>query len=98
MSVDKNTVPAITSVKDDQGTEIDNGGTTAATSVQLSGLAGALESVDILDGADWLGGINTNAAGHWIVDTRMTLGAHSITAKGKAGTSPASTFTVVEAK
>lgn len=99
MSVDKNAVPAITSVKDNQGSEIPNHGATTATAVQLSGLAGAGEKVEILDGSVLKGQVVVNSAGHWALHlTGLAVGIHSITAKGAAGTSPARTFTVIAAK
>ncbi|POA44419.1 hypothetical protein C1893_25495 [Pseudomonas sp. MPR-ANC1] len=99
MSVDKNAVPAITSVKDDQGSEIPNGGATTATSVQLNGLAGAGENVQILDGVVVRGQVVATAAGHWALSlTGLTRAPHSITARGEAGFSPARTFTVIAGK
>lgn len=98
MSAEKNVVPVITSVRDDEG-EIDNGGTTSATSVQLSGAADAGEKVEIFDGAVLRGQVVVGAAGLW--DSRLTslmVGAHSVTARGSAGTSPVRTFIVVPAK
>ncbi|MBY8934886.1 hypothetical protein [Pseudomonas fluorescens] len=98
MSAEKNVVPVITSVRDDRGV-IDNGGTTSATSVQLSGVADAGEKVEIFDGAVLRGQVVVGAAGLW--DSRLTslmVGAHSVTARGSAGTSPVRTFIVVPAK
>ncbi|WP_322846007.1 hypothetical protein [Pseudomonas sp. B33.4] len=99
MSAEKNGVPTITSVKDDKGLEIPNGGATSATAVHLSGFAVAGEKVEIFDAAVSRGQAVTSAAGLWDLGLPgLTLGIHSITAKGSAGSSPARTFTVVEAK
>ncbi|MGU9850926.1 hypothetical protein ACU680_09025 [Pseudomonas koreensis] len=99
MSTEKNTVPVITSLKDSKGAEIPNGGTTSATAVELSGLAPAADTVEIFDNAAVKGRVTANAAGDWLFHlTGLSVGVHSITAKGEAGTSAAHRFTVVAAK
>lgn len=95
MSTEKNTVPVITSMKNSQGEEIPNGGITSSTVVQSSGLASDGDKLQILDGATVMGQVVADAAGRWHFSlTGLSLGGHSITAKGQAGGSAARTFTV----
>lgn len=99
MSVEKNGVPTITSVKDDKGLEIPNGGATSATSVHLSGFAVTGEKVEILDGAVLKGQVIASVEGYWaLLLTGLMQGMHSITAKVSAGTSPVRSFIVSAAK
>ncbi len=99
MSTGKNVVPVITTVKDEKGVEIPNGGATSATSVHLSGFAAAGENVEILDAGVPKGQVVASGAGGWtLLLTGLALGAHSITAKANAGISPTRNFTVVAAK
>ncbi|MFJ2536853.1 hypothetical protein [Pseudomonas sp. NPDC087614] len=99
MSAEKNVVPVITNVKDDNGLEIPNGGATFATSVHLSGIAVVEERVEILDASVVKGHVIASGTGSWALHlTGLNLGAHSITARGSAGMSQARTFTVVAAK
>ncbi|MBC3362702.1 hypothetical protein HU806_06280, partial [Pseudomonas sp. SWRI154] len=91
--------PAITSVKDPQGTEIPNGTTTTATTVTLSGKASNNQLVEIFDGATSKGTSRANGIGDWSLQvTGLALTAHSFTAKAKYGAEPVSdarTFTVI---
>lgn len=99
MSAEKNVVPVITNVKDDNGVEIPNGGATSANSVQLSGVAPAGEEVEIFDGAVPRGRVVVSATGGWDFHlTSLMPGAHSVMAKGSAGMSSARSFTVIAAK
>jgi hypothetical protein len=95
MSTEKNTVPVITSMKDSQSEEIPNGGTTSSTVVQSSGLASAGDELQIFDGATLKGRVVADAAGNWhFILTALSLGVHSITARGRDLNSQARTFTV----
>ncbi|MFJ5255732.1 hypothetical protein ACIP8I_11085 [Pseudomonas sp. NPDC088414] len=98
MSIKKNTVPVITSVKNSQGEEIPNGGITSSTVVPLSGLAPAGDELQILDGATVMGQVVADAAGTWhfhLMD--LSVSTHSIRARGQAGVSAPRTFIVTVA-
>ena len=95
MSTEKNTVPVITSMKDSQGEENPNGGTTSSTVVQSSGLASAGDELQIFDGATLKGRVVADAAGTWhFILTALSVSRHAITAKGRAGISAPRTFIV----
>ncbi|WP_196304785.1 Ig-like domain-containing protein, partial [Pseudomonas fluorescens] len=94
--------PTIASVKDPQGTEIPNGGTTTSTTVTLSGKASTSQRVEIFDGTTSKGTADVNANGDWTKTlTGLAVAALSFTAKGLYGSpqpvSPARTLTVREA-
>lgn len=95
MSTEKTTVPVITSVKNSQGEEIPNGGTTRGSVVQLNGLASAGDELNIFDGATVKGQVVADAAGTWVFNLAgLPVKMYSITARGRAGVSAPRTFSV----
>ncbi|MNJ39334.1 Bacterial Ig-like domain (group 2) [compost metagenome] len=92
--------PVITSVKDPQGVEIPNGGSTIHTSVTLSGSATKDQKVEIFDGASSKGSADVGSNGLWThTVTGLSVASHSFTAKALYGSgqvsTPAWTLTVV---
>jgi hypothetical protein len=99
MTTEKNSVPTITSVRDSQGVEIPNGGATPSSNLQLSGFASAGDRVEIIDNNVVKGQILANATGAWLFYLMgLSVGGHSISAKGQAGISAPRTFSVVAGK
>jgi len=92
-------IPSIVSLKDLSGKEIPDGGTTTDTSVIIAGLAEKMQRVEVLDGAMSSGLASVDSAGNWMFQMkRLSVGAHSVTAKalyGAGAVSAARTFTVV---
>ena len=92
--------PVISSVKDSEGQEIVDGGTTTETSVTLTGTAPANLGVEVLDGDVSKGKPIANASGQWTLPVSgLDVGAHVMTAKalyGENEVSVARGFTVAE--
>ncbi|GAB0105151.1 hypothetical protein JMUB6875_41290 [Nocardia sp. JMUB6875] len=87
--------PTIKSVIGSNEVLIPNGGTTADTSVTLSGTASAGLLVEIFDGEISRGRTTVTSSGTWTLPaTALTVGAHSLAAKQTSaeGTSPWSTI------
>ncbi|MGV8917626.1 MAG: hypothetical protein ACOH2R_07480 [Pseudomonas sp.] len=87
--------PIITSIKDANGVDIPNGGTTAQTQVTLEGEAASNQRVDILDGTDSKGITTVDINGKWTLTlSGLTAKTYSIKAKGLYGTQPESAVRV----
>lgn len=78
--------PVISSVKDSEGQEIADGGTTTETSVTLTGTAPATLGVEVLDGDVSKGKPIADDAGQWTLPVSgLDIGAHVMTAKALYG-------------
>jgi hypothetical protein len=95
MSTEKNTVPVITSVKNSQGEEVPDGGTTRGSVVHLSGLAPAGDELEIFDAATMKGLVVATAAGTWLFELKdLSVKTYSIKAIGRGLHSNTRRFTV----
>ncbi|MBC3950978.1 hypothetical protein [Pseudomonas folii] len=80
----------IDSVKDAEGVEIPDGGTTVSSSVTLTGRANADQDVEILDDMSLLGTVRA-AGGHWtLVLPSLAAKVYRIRARGLYGDNPES--------
>ena len=95
MSSKNKIVPAITSLRDNNG-EVPNGGSTPHTSLQLSGTAAFGDRVEIFDGSVAKGQVVVTAPGIWSFQlTGLIVGAHQVTAKNETGVSAPRSFVVI---
>ena len=92
--------PTITYVRNSKNVEIPQGGTTADTTVKLTGRATANLQVQILVNGTIKDTVTIDSTGEWNYTlTGLTVAAHSITAKATYGSLPVSlarTFRVVQ--
>lgn len=92
-------VPVITSVKDSKGVEISQNGTTADTSVTITGTATPNREVEIFDGAQSKGMHQINPQGVWIYNgSKLIFGTHDFRARAMYGNGAESTnriFTII---
>jgi hypothetical protein len=90
--------PTITGIKDSNGQDIPEGGSTADTRVTLSGTAPATQKVKLFDNTLSKGQVTANARGAWTREvTGLAVGSHALKAKalyGDGAESAARGFTV----
>ncbi|HEY0287845.1 MAG TPA: hypothetical protein VGC62_12675 [Pseudomonas sp.] len=91
----------ITSIKDSNGSEIPNNGSTTDTQVVITGTAQASKTVEIYDGSNLLNTVSANASEVWTLTVNnLSVASHAIKARGVYGDlveSPVRTFTVTAA-
>ncbi|WP_198391377.1 hypothetical protein, partial [Burkholderia ubonensis] len=89
LRVEVATKPAITEVRDSQGS-VAPGGTTYDTTVTLSGTVASGQTVEIFDDSRSLGNATTTGTTWTKQVTGLSVALHTFTAKGKYGSQPVS--------
>ncbi|QKF51747.1 hypothetical protein [Pseudomonas graminis] len=100
-TVTASVAPTITSIKDSQGQEIPDNGSTADTQVTLTGRASMGLNVQVLDGATVKGTATADANGNWsLLLTGLSVAPHAMKAKamyGAGAESAVRSFTIIAA-